>query len=181
MSWAPPLLCIPFHESCCPETWQPGTISSHNHPPIPPAYLWCQRRMSLQVCTFQLQHLGEEPSAQSSGIWTAGQGSWLPRHLSSRPGPLTQPRLPELWTEPDRTALESTNSGSLGQPVLGVFISEVLGVASGQQVSEPLETLPSHLMSQVCLVMGNHGERPTVLMPGQMRPGWLCKWAQSPE
>lgn len=55
--------------------------------PIPPAYLWCQRRMSLQVCTFQFQHLGEEPSAQLSGIWTAEQGSWLPSHLSSRPGP----------------------------------------------------------------------------------------------
>lgn len=58
-----------FHESRpFPETWQPGTASSHPHPPIPEAYLRCQRRMKLCSWTFQLQQLEGKSATESADI-----------------------------------------------------------------------------------------------------------------
>lgn len=134
--------------------WELAARRLDNLVPYPPTItlpflgliIGVREECSLQVCTFQLQHLEEEPSAEPAAVSRAGRGQRAEQvtcHLGQPPS--LHPGLSELWTELDRTPSESTNSGSLEQPRLGVFISGVLGMGWEWQGSERLETLTNDL------------------------------------
>lgn len=68
--WSPDL-CSAYH-SVRAAAWRLDNLVlhlSHYHPPIPPAYLWCQRRMSLKLVHSNSSPWGKEPLAQPFGIW----------------------------------------------------------------------------------------------------------------
>lgn len=97
-----PLCCKPFHESRpFPETWQPGTVSSHTHP---------SRPSSLSQVSEKNEALLLNIPTLATGGEVRNRVSWHPESQADpsaeqSPGQSLSTRLPELWTQPDKTPL----------------------------------------------------------------------------
>lgn len=124
-------------------SWLPGDRKTWycllpQFPPLPPAYRCCQRRMQSSSLYIPIPALRGRALRRAS--WGAGQGQLAEQAPVIWASPLNPPQSCE------QGPLESTNSGSLGQPVWGGYFQ-----SSGNGVgSESLETLPRDLTLTRC-------------------------------